>query len=362
MLTPLRRRDATERRVRRGAYLLPSLFTLGNMFCGYCCMVFAIRGDFSAAALCIGAAIVLDGLERFSAPVLEEIESLAQLRLLSKPVVFLLGLTRNEELVADLLPRFEGGPGARAAHQRLAGFTLDETRAYIRNSLRGAGCDRAEELMSDDAVVDVQAFTQGVIGDINALCRAALNAVAERSNAGNRQTRVTRALLKEVGMALSMRYDASAWVQPTQEALAPAAVHLSDPGALQTEAPRLIVSSGKAVVAEIALSRPRMVLGRDKSCDISLNSQYVSRFQNLFMQTPEGWRLIDLSSTNGCLVNGRRFREHRLQDGDLITVGQHQMRFAGQSGTRRANEQSVADAENHPLSDSMTRVAGLMPT
>ena len=50
------------------------------------------------------------------------------------------------------------------------------------------------------------------------------------------------------------------------------------------------------------------------------------------------------------------------KDGDLITVGQHQMRFAGQSGTRRANEQSVADAENHPLSDSMTRVAGLMPT
>jgi pSer/pThr/pTyr-binding forkhead associated (FHA) protein len=78
-----------------------------------------------------------------------------------------------------------------------------------------------------------------------------------------------------------------------------------------------------------------MVLGRDDSCDISLDSRYVSRFQNLFMETPEGWLLIDLSSTNGSFVNGRRVHEHRLRDGDLIAVGHHQMRFAGPA-TKRA--------------------------
>jgi pSer/pThr/pTyr-binding forkhead associated (FHA) protein len=78
-----------------------------------------------------------------------------------------------------------------------------------------------------------------------------------------------------------------------------------------------------------------MVLGRDDSCDISLDSRYVSRFQNLFLETPEGWMLIDLSSTNGCFVNGRRVREHRLRDGDLIAVGHHQMRFAGPSAKTR---------------------------
>ena len=135
-------------------------------------------------------------------------------------------------------------------------------------------------------------------------------------------------------MTLNLRYDASAWVQPTEETLSPTAVHLSDPGSLRIEAARLIVSSGKTIVAEVALNRPRMVLGRDDSCDISLDSRYVSRFQNLFMETPEGWLLIDLSSTNGCFVNGRRVREHRLRDGDLIAVGQHQMRFAGPNGVR----------------------------
>ena len=31
------------RRYRRGIYLLPSLFTVGNMFCGYACIVYAMR-------------------------------------------------------------------------------------------------------------------------------------------------------------------------------------------------------------------------------------------------------------------------------------------------------------------------------
>jgi len=65
MLTPLRRRhsDPASKRVRRGAYLLPSLFTMGNMFCGYCCIVYAIRGEFATAAPFIGFAMVLDMLD-----------------------------------------------------------------------------------------------------------------------------------------------------------------------------------------------------------------------------------------------------------------------------------------------------------
>jgi CDP-diacylglycerol--serine O-phosphatidyltransferase len=64
MLRPLRRRtDIQARRLRRGVYLLPSLFTLANMFCGYACIVFAMRGEFATAAPFIGAAIVLDMLD-----------------------------------------------------------------------------------------------------------------------------------------------------------------------------------------------------------------------------------------------------------------------------------------------------------
>jgi len=51
------------RGLRRGVYLLPSLFTVANLFCGWACVVYAIRGDFLTAAPFIGFAIVLDMLD-----------------------------------------------------------------------------------------------------------------------------------------------------------------------------------------------------------------------------------------------------------------------------------------------------------
>jgi len=55
--------DHPRRRLSRGVYLLPSLFTLGNMFCGYACIVYAMQGQYETAAPFIGFAIVLDILD-----------------------------------------------------------------------------------------------------------------------------------------------------------------------------------------------------------------------------------------------------------------------------------------------------------
>jgi len=55
--------DRPRRRFRRGVYLLPSLFTMGNMFCGYACIVYAMRGEFETAAPFIGFAFALDILD-----------------------------------------------------------------------------------------------------------------------------------------------------------------------------------------------------------------------------------------------------------------------------------------------------------
>ena len=58
-----RSNDRPRRRFRRGVYLLPSLLTLGNLFCGYACVVYAMRGEFETAAPFIGFAVVLDMLD-----------------------------------------------------------------------------------------------------------------------------------------------------------------------------------------------------------------------------------------------------------------------------------------------------------
>lgn len=63
MLNDFRFRSSMPPHFRRGVYLLPSIFTVANLFCGYACVVYAMRGEFQTAAPFIGVAIVLDMLD-----------------------------------------------------------------------------------------------------------------------------------------------------------------------------------------------------------------------------------------------------------------------------------------------------------
>ena len=56
-------RVPARRGLRRGVSLLPSLFTIANLFCGWACVVYAMRGELTLAAPFIGVAVVLDMLD-----------------------------------------------------------------------------------------------------------------------------------------------------------------------------------------------------------------------------------------------------------------------------------------------------------
>ncbi len=66
---PLPGTERRRPRLRKGMYLLPSLFTGGNMFLGYYAIVHAFQGTltdywhFDTAAKAIGVAVLLDGLD-----------------------------------------------------------------------------------------------------------------------------------------------------------------------------------------------------------------------------------------------------------------------------------------------------------
>jgi hypothetical protein len=74
------------------------------------------------------------------------------------------------------------------------------------------------------------------------------------------------------------------------------------------------------------INPPGVVLGRGTDADIQINDPGVSRRHaeiRLMPEDPEGVRvvLVDLGSTNGTLVNGRRAAEAELTDGSTVRIG-----------------------------------------
>ncbi len=79
-----RQRPPRKGRLRRGIYIVPSLFTVGNIFCGFYSMVKTTRGQLGSAAVFILVAVLADmvdgriaRLTRTTTPFGEEYDSLA---------------------------------------------------------------------------------------------------------------------------------------------------------------------------------------------------------------------------------------------------------------------------------------------
>jgi hypothetical protein len=75
------------------------------------------------------------------------------------------------------------------------------------------------------------------------------------------------------------------------------------------------------------LAGERMTIGRSRECEIVVDDPNVSRRHAEVRKTIEGWMVVDLGSTNGVKVNGRRVQEEVLRPGDTITLGLVELKF-----------------------------------
>ena len=79
----------------------------------------------------------------------------------------------------------------------------------------------------------------------------------------------------------------------------------------------------------VPLSSDRVVIGRSRECDVRIDDGNVSRrHAELSRDHDERWTVVDLGSTNGTEVNGRRVtRRTPLADGDRISIGGTELVF-----------------------------------
>ena len=81
------------------------------------------------------------------------------------------------------------------------------------------------------------------------------------------------------------------------------------------------------MLAEYNLSKERFTIGRLSDNDLRIDHPTVSSHHAVVINILNDSFIEDLNSTNGTYINGRLIKKHALQQGDLITVGHHQLRF-----------------------------------
>ena len=78
----------------------------------------------------------------------------------------------------------------------------------------------------------------------------------------------------------------------------------------------------------IELADQSHTIGRLSDCTIVIPDGNTSRHHARINRSGSGFVITDLNSTNGTFVNGERLMaDHRLADGDIITVGSISLRF-----------------------------------
>ncbi|WP_024794503.1 ATP-binding cassette domain-containing protein [Tomitella biformata] len=110
----------------------------------------------------------------------------------------------------------------------------------------------------------------------------------------------------------------------------PMAMPMVDVTAMATpNSPPADRSGPVTLTGAIPVSTRGVTIGRIPGNDIVLADVLVSRQHCRLVSTPAGVELQDLQSANGTFVNGWATRQARLNDRDVITVGNEDLLFAG---------------------------------
>jgi chromosome segregation ATPase len=93
--------------------------------------------------------------------------------------------------------------------------------------------------------------------------------------------------------------------------------------------PELIRIDGDRSISHVLGRRTR--IGRAQGCELHVDSTSVSRHHALILAGTREAIIEDLNSTNGVIVNGRKVTRQVLNDGDILTIGEIQFRYAAKT-------------------------------
>ncbi|MDH4071625.1 MAG: FHA domain-containing protein, partial [Gammaproteobacteria bacterium] len=247
--------------------------------------------------------LVIENVHKMS-PVL--LEMLCELAEMSVDGVGALRIVLSSD--RPMLPIVEA-PAMQSIENRLTGkfllkpLTRTETATYTHKKLRSGGCDNPKAIMPPDVCARLHSESGGWPGLVD---RLAMEALANAESIPVRVEHIPK-LPRNVRKPPNV-------IEPT---------------------PRLILTCKHKTLEQISLNKPRYLIGRNAICDIDIVHEWISRHHALIIRNDKSTLIVDLNSRNGTYVNGERVKSHVLINNDIISLGDHRLKFVDPSATQR---------------------------
>ncbi len=260
--------------------------------------------------------LVIENTHRLNPSALHALCSLADLR--SRRENRLISALRIVLVSDRSLDSIVEAPAMRPITDRVAvnfqmrPMSCGDARKYLREKLRRAGSEAPEYLFPNSVCAELWDASGGWPGVLDRIAMLALS----RSDSPP----VSIAAIERVTLPHSDWGE-----QSVAEAERTVGV---DP-----EPPTLLVTKDGETQKEFIFNQPRLLIGRSDHNDIAISSRFISRHHLLLVRQGSTTFMMDLNSSNGTFVNSKRVSNHVLMDNDIITVGNHRIKFCDPAAT-----------------------------
>jgi len=217
---------------------------------------------------------------------------------------------------------------------QLGPLTRPEAETYLHTKLRKGSCNKPEVILPRAVCDKLYAGAQGWPGLLDRLTLRALK---------KSKCRPVRVEHVECRAPLGNTVPELPVLKPIRET--PARREK------QSSTPRIIITNRGKKLREISLDGPRLLIGRSEHNDFRIDDELISRNHVLFIRHGDATFIMDLNSTNGTYVNGKRVSNQVVINNDIIGIGDARIKFIDPNAKVRTilegggfNETTMAEA------------------
>ena len=247
--------------------------------------------------------LVVENVDEMSPVALEMICDLAEMTVDESSALRIVLVSNQSMLPVDDVPV------VRSIELRLTGkfvvkpMTRTETATYAHTKLKSGGCDDPKSIMPPSVCDKLHSVSGGWPGIFDRLAMTAL-ANAER-----------------IPLRVANIPDENGQKEKPPNVIEPP--------------PQIILTHKHKTVAKISLDNHRYLIGRNELCDIDIVHEWISRQHAILIRNDNSTVIVDLKSRNGTYVNGKRVERCVLINDDIISLGEHRLKFVDPSVTKR---------------------------